>query len=84
MTTQPTLLYFEPKTCDDQGNTPYPYLYLAHWSEGLSWLVVDAPMDVAGTLVSPNVVRESIDTVPRRLQPEEIVDKVQNNTTSKE
>jgi hypothetical protein len=77
-------LYWEPATCDDQGNTPYPYLFLAHWSDGGSWLVIDEPTGFAHSLLSPNAVRASNDTIPRQLQPEEIYDKVHNNTTAKD
>jgi hypothetical protein len=79
---EPELLYWEPATCDSQGVTPYPYIYRAHWSHGLSYLVIDEPTGLAGSLLPPNAVRASKDKIPRLLQAEEIVDKVKNHTTA--
>lgn len=74
-------LFYEPAGCDDLGNTICPYIIQARWSQGASYLVIDEPPEIRGMLVIPGQVYRSTDNIPRRLTPEEILEKVKTGTT---
>lgn len=74
-------LFYEPAGCDDLGNTICPYVIRARWSPGESYLVIDEPAEVRGALIAPDQVYRSKDNIPRRLTPEEILEKVKTGTT---